>query len=198
MDFQYKHNWLVHETSEQWEGSISGLARQEPRAICTGCMRRARGKSMVGRRRREKREAVTVRAGAHRLASLGLQIYINIYIYIFFFSVSNAQNTIFIPSCPVPRVVRLRQIPAGVPTVADLPSADTPPSLANDPARYTRTPSTHTNSNTCNHFSLHSPFLSLLLCRRTRTHTHTHTHSHSHALTTPQLFTPVSLNAGLC
>lgn len=52
-----KHNWLVHEKSEQWEAAIlqaiSGLTQQELCTICTGCMDRARGKSMVGRKRRK-------------------------------------------------------------------------------------------------------------------------------------------------
>ena len=120
----------------------------------------------------------------------------NIYIqYIYsFFSVSNAQNTIFIPSCPVPPVLRLRQIPVGVPTVADLLS---PPLLmtlpdTRGPLQRTQTPTHATTS------LFTSPFLPFSFALQAHTHTHTHTHARMHACTAPQLFTPVSLNAGLC
>lgn len=57
MDFQYKHNWLVHETSEQWEGSsISGLARQEPRAICTWLHEEGQREERGGQEEEKERE----------------------------------------------------------------------------------------------------------------------------------------------
>lgn len=62
---QYKHNWLVHEKSEQWEGSDpTGDQRARP----TGALHhlhtlygKGQGERMVGRKRRRKMEGYSNR-----------------------------------------------------------------------------------------------------------------------------------------